>query len=149
MGANLGGGDEDVIADINITPFVDVILVVLIIFMVTATAIVKQSIQVKLPSAATGEVTETISLGITLPRDGTILLDGELVDAATLGQALEQAKASSDDVVCLIAADKDVSHGRVVWVMDLIRSKGLSNFAIQIDEATMVPPPPPQAVPAN
>ena len=56
MGSKLGGSaDDDVIADINITPFVDIILVVLIIFMVTATTIVNSSIKVNLPEAATGD----------------------------------------------------------------------------------------------
>ena len=73
MGSRLGGGDDDVISDINITPFVDIILVVLIIFMVTTSAIVESSIKINLPDAATGEATENISLGLTLKTDGALL----------------------------------------------------------------------------
>ena len=141
MGAKFGG-DDDVIADINITPFVDIILVVLIIFMVTATTIVKSSIKVTLPDAATGEATETTSLGLTLTSGGGLLLDGEPVTVPALEARLDEAKANEEDVVCLISADKMVAHGRVVWLIDLIRSHGIAKFAINIDEATKVSPDP-------
>jgi biopolymer transport protein ExbD len=141
MGASFGGDDE-LMADINITPFVDIILVVLIIFMVTAQAIVNDSIKVQLPDAATGEPTETTSLGLTLTVDGAMLLDGELTTPEALRVRLKQAKAESDDVVCLISADQQVAHGRVVWLIDLIRSEGVAKFAINIDPAEMVPPDP-------
>ena len=76
MAAKLSGGDEDAITDINITPLVDIILVVLIIFMVTATYIVDDSIKVNLPSASTGESTEFSSLGLQLTADGKLYRDG-------------------------------------------------------------------------
>lgn len=141
MGAKFGG-DDDVIADINITPFVDIILVVLIIFMVTATTIVDSSIKVTLPDAATGEPTETTSLGLTLTTDGKMLLDGEEITTEALVARLDAAKAGSEDVVCLIGADKGVAHGRVVWLIDLIRSRGIAKFAINIDPKTKIGPDP-------
>ncbi len=141
MGAKFGD-DDDVIAEINITPFVDIVLVVLIIFMVTATKIVKMSLPVTLPDAATGQAAENISLGLTLLSDGGLLLDGEPVTTEALRSALKEAKASGTDVICLISADKLVAHGRVVWLMDLIRSEGIGKFAINIDKAAMVPPDP-------
>ncbi|MGC6494202.1 MAG: ExbD/TolR family protein [Myxococcota bacterium] len=144
MGANFGD-DDDVIADINITPFVDIILVVLIIFMVTATTIVKQSVKVNLPDAASGEKTESTSLGLTLLEDGALLLDGEAVSTNALVSALKTAKAENDDVVCLISADKAVDHGRVVWLMDLVKSNGIARFAINIDKVNAIGPDPAQA----
>ena len=141
MGVSFGG-DDDVIADINITPFVDIILVVLIIFMVTATTIVKSSIKVNLPEAATGEATESTSLGITLLADGGLLLDGESITPEQLTTFVKGARQEDADVVCLIAADREVQHGRVVWVIDLIKSLGVSKFAINIDKADAVPPDP-------
>src|SRR5688572_3529235 len=104
MGSKFGGNDDDVIADINITPFVDIILVVLIIFMVTATTIVKSSIKVQLPEAATGEATESTSLGLTLTNEGGLLLDGEPVSTEQLQAAIREAKQENPEVVCLIAA---------------------------------------------
>lgn len=149
MGSRLGGHDDDVIADINITPFVDIILVVLIIFMVTATKIVESSIKVNLPEAASGEATESTSIGITLTADGGLLLDGEPTDAEGIAARLKAAKAESEEVVCLIAADKSVAHGRVVWVIDLVKSNGVAKFAINIDKADAVPPDPGNTIPVE
>jgi len=141
MGASFGD-DDDVIADINITPFVDIILVVLIIFMVAAPQLEdNSSIKVSLPDAATGEATESISLGITLTAEGGLALDGETTTPAALTQALRKAK-SEGDVTALIAADKAVAHGRLIWLLDTLRSEGIVKYAIQIDKATAVPPDP-------
>jgi biopolymer transport protein ExbD len=137
MAAKLGGDDDDAIVDINITPFVDIILVVLIIFMVTATYIVKQSIKVNLPEAATGEATENSSLGITIDADRTLFLDGQPVTEDQLRSAIQAEKAAAEqndaDVVCLIAADHTVSHGEVVHLIDLVKQEGIAKFAINID----------------
>ena len=134
--------DDDLIADINITPFVDIILVVLIIFMVTATTIVKSSIKVNLPEAASGEATESTSLGITLLSDGGLLLDGAPIDSEALQTTIRSEVSKTDEVVALIAADKQVSHGRVVWVIDLVKQCGVAKFAINIDKTNTLPPDP-------
>lgn len=142
MGSKLGGGDDELMADINITPFVDIILVVLIIFMVTATTIAETSIKVNLPDAASGEATDATSVGVTLLSDGALLVDGEASDGPRLQASLRAAKARGEDVVVLIAAERDVQHGRVVWVMDLVKSEGIGKFAINIQKADAVPPDP-------
>jgi len=134
VAARLGGGDDELVSDINITPFVDIILVVLIIFMVTATAIVRQAIEVKLPEAATGSTAEELSLAITVDATRRWYLDGEPTDGAALRAALRAAKAERGDaVVCLIAADHSVPHGEVVKVIDLVKQEGIGKFAINID----------------
>lgn len=137
MAAKLGGDDDDAIVDINITPFVDIILVVLIIFMVTATYIVKQSIKVTLPEAATGEATDNTSLGITLDAENNLFVDGQPVTEAqlrtTIQTARQEASARDADVICLIAADHSVSHGKVVHIIDLVKQEGVARFAINID----------------
>ena len=146
MGSKLSGDDDEVMADINITPFVDIILVVLIIFMVTATTIVSQSIKVNLPEAASGEATESTSLGLTLTEAGGLLIDGVPTDQDGVVARIKAAQDESEDVVCLIAADKGVPHGRVVWLIDLVKSNGITKFAINIDKADAVPPDPGNAV---
>ena len=133
--------DDEIFADINITPFVDIILVVLILFMVTATTIVQSTIPVDLPDAATGEASTEISLGLTLTQTGELLLDGILVDEETLRLRLNEAKATGESVVCLIAADTSTPHGRVVWLLDLLRTEGIARFAIQVDKTTASPLP--------
>lgn len=142
MGSKLGGDDDDAIVDINITPFVDIILVVLIIFMVTATYMVEQSIKINLPDAATGEPTENSSLAITLDAQKNLYLDGEAITEDELRIAIQAAKKESaekkasgaeHDVICLIGADHSVSHGDVVHIIDLVKQEGVSKFAINID----------------
>ena len=142
MGSKLGGDDDDLMVDINITPFVDIILVVLIIFMVTATYMVEQSIKVNLPDAATGEPTENSSLAITLDANKKLFLDGEPITEKGLRKAIQDVKKESTekkasgekhDVICLIGADHSVSHGDVVSIIDLVKQEGVSKFAINID----------------
>ena len=125
---------DDVIAEINIVPMVDVILVVLIIFMVTAPMIMKPSININLPKAATGEATVPSKLNITLTSDGKINLDGKLVDDTEVQKmALEEVK-KNPEIQAIISADKDVPHGRVVSVLDIVKGAGVKKFAISIDK---------------
>jgi biopolymer transport protein ExbD len=135
MAAKLGGSSDEAIVDINITPFVDIILVVLIIFMVTATYIVAPSIKVSLPEAATGESTDSSSLGLTLTADGVLYLNGVETTEEDLRAFIQQEKAQFDEVTALIAADATVAHGRVVWLIDLVKQEGVAKFAINIDPA--------------
>ena len=124
--------EDEIITNINITPFVDVTLVLLIIFMVTATYIVAQSIPVDLPEAGTGEDIVT-TFAVTLTAKGEQFLDGVKVDDNTLKRKIRNAREGNEDVRVIIAADKKVEHGRVVRVIDLVRKQGVSKFAINID----------------
>ncbi len=150
MGASLGGDDDDAIVNINITPFVDIILVVLIIFMVTTSTIVKRSIKMELPEAATGEsVDQTTSLAIQMDASRQLTLDGEPIDWARLRDTVrserKRTKDAGTDLICLIGADKSVPHGEVVKIIDLVRQEGVAKFAINIDPAPL-PPEAPGAV---
>jgi biopolymer transport protein ExbD len=125
---------DDVLAEINVVPLVDVILVVLIIFMVTAPMIMKPSINVNLPKAASGEATVPSKLNITISADGKLNLDGKMVeDAEVQAAALEEVK-KNPDIQAIISADKEVPHGRVVSVLDVVKGAGVKKFAISIDK---------------
>lgn len=125
---------DDVISEINIVPMVDVILVVLIIFMVTAPMIMKPSININLPKAASGEATVPSKLNISISPDGKINLDGKTVDDTQVqAAALEEVK-KNPDIQAIISADKDVPHGRVVSVLDIVKTAGVKKFAISIDK---------------
>lgn len=130
-GVKLDDHDE-IINDINVTPFVDVSLVLLIIFMVTATYIVAQSIPVDLPEAGTGEDIVT-TLAITITDDGATYLDGKVVDDAKLEKTIRDTRKENEDLRVIIAADKKVQHGHVVRIIDLVRKLGVAKFAINID----------------
>ncbi len=133
MAFKLDSGD-DIIAEINIVPMVDVILVVLIIFMVTAPMIMKPSININLPKAASGEATVPSKLNITLTADGKINLDGKLVDDAQVQATAQEEVKKNPEIQAIIAADKDVPHGRVVSVLDIVKGSGVKKFAISIDK---------------
>ena len=129
------------ITDINVTPLVDIMLVLLIIFMLTAHLIAKQGIDVELPKASQSSSTPPTMLGVTLTREGRLYLNGRDVSPAELREAVKEAVARDAKTQAIIAGDKNVSHGRVVWVLDLVKSLGVTSFAIQIDPAGLVPPP--------
>jgi biopolymer transport protein ExbD len=125
---------DDLQSEINVVPLVDIILVVLIIFMVTAPMIMKPSINVNLPKAASGDATPPTKLDISISSDGRVNLAGAFVeDDAIRAVAAEEFK-NNPDVQAIISADKDVSHGRVVGVLDIIKSTGVKKFAISIQK---------------
>jgi biopolymer transport protein ExbD len=124
--------DDEIINDINVTPFVDVALVLLVIFMVTATYIVAQSIPVDLPEAGTGEDVVT-TLAITITDNGEWYVDGKRTDEAKLKKLIADTRKANEDVRVIIAGDQKVEHGVVVKVIDLVRKEGVAKFAINID----------------
>ena len=125
---------DEVMAEINIVPLVDVILVVLIIFMVTAPMIMKPSINVNLPKAGTGDTTAPSKLTISIDKEGKLTLDGKVVEDQQIQVAAAEESKKNPDVQAIISADKDVSHGRVVSVLDLVKAAGVKKFAISIDK---------------
>jgi len=136
MAGNATAGD-DAITGINVTPLVDIVLVLLIIFMVTASYIVKDAIDVDLPRAASGGETVGETLAFVIDRDARVFLDGHPVEPEEARAAVRAAVARSKDARALIGADRAVAHGEVVALIDLVKSEGLTKFAIQIvrDEA--------------
>lgn len=135
MAAKLsGGGPDEPIAEINIVPFVDIILVVLIIFMVTTPIILKPSINVNLPQAGSGDETTPSEFSVAIKADGSVALNGKPTDETALGEFAKGLFEKKPDVQAIIAADRDVSHGRVVAILDAIKGAGVKRFAITIDK---------------
>ncbi len=126
---------EEMIASINVTPLVDITLVLLIIFMVTATYVVRQAIEVDLPRAASGGETVGPTLAFALDRDGQLFLDGAPATPEGAREAVRAAVARSPEARALISADRAVSHGRVIEVIDLVKQEGLTRFAIDVERA--------------
>jgi biopolymer transport protein ExbD len=127
--------DDDagrMITDINVTPLVDIVLVLLIIFMVTTTYIVNPSIKVELPKAATGTDQARTTLGLTLTRDLTLYLNGEKSDDAGVTRYISAELPKNKDLQAIIAADKDVPHGKVMHLIDLVKKLGVIKFAINV-----------------
>jgi biopolymer transport protein ExbD len=128
------GGDDELISGINITPLVDIVLVLLIIFMVTATYIVREAIEVDLPRAAhAGEASGT-TLAVVLTRDGVIYVDGVRRTEEELSARTREAVAKDKETRAIISADRASLHGAVVRVIDLLKGAGVSRFAINIEK---------------
>ena len=128
------------ITDINVTPLVDIMLVLLIIFMLTAHLIARQVIEVQLPKAAQATAVSPTTLAVTLTREGRMFLNGVPTKPDALRAAIQVSVAKDAKTQVIVAGDKNVSHGRVVWVLDLVKSLGVTSFAIQIDPAGLLAP---------
>ncbi len=138
MASKLSGGDDDLLADINVTPLVDIMLVLLIIFMMTneevSEKLKKPSIEVDLPKAASAEVKPTKPLSIVITKAGALYLNGLAVDEAGLKSRVAIAVKESPGIEAVVSADRSVTHGNVVHVIDAVRLLGVEHVAINTKE---------------
>lgn len=127
--------DSDGINEINITPFVDVVLVLLVIFMVTAPVMLKDSLKVKLPKTLSSDLSKkSSSVGIAITKEGQVLLNGELVEQDGFEERLRNYAKTAPDTQFLISADTEAKHGDVVRVIDRLKRNGLESFALQVEK---------------
>lgn len=127
-------GDEG-INDINITPFVDVVLVLLVIFMVTAPVMVKESLKVNLPKTLTSDITtKAASIGVAITKEGQVVFGGKLLSPEGLEGELKRLSNESPETNFLISADTDARHGDVVRMIDLLKRHNLNRFALQVEK---------------
>ncbi len=127
--------DDGPIASINIIPFVDIVLVLLVIFIVTSAAIVRASLKVELPRAAAAGAKVASTLNLVLDGNGTLALDGRPTTAQAARAALQAAVASNPAAQAVIAADRGVSYGKVMEVIDLVKGAGVAGFALDVERA--------------
>ena len=128
MAFNLGNGDDDdpVMADINVTPLVDVMLVLLIIFMIAA-PMLHQGVEVALPRADATNLPMRVEdpLVVSIDRDGNVYLQETRIAAEDLVDRLtDQIKARGDDSVFL-KGDRDVPYGRIIEILDVLHRGGI------------------------
>jgi biopolymer transport protein ExbD len=132
--------DEGLISGINVTPLVDVMLVLLVIFMVTAKIIVQQGMPMDLPKSASGEGMQTI-FSVDLSADGKARVDSKPVgDDEGILPLARTAKAGNKEIRAVIRADKKVEHGRVIHVLDLLRQAGIAKIAFAVSPAPKASP---------
>jgi len=136
---------DSIIAEINITPLTDVMLVLLIIFMVTATFfVVEPAMKVTLPSAITSqrELPAAGQIRVTINRAGSINLGRETVPRADLVAKLMDAarRVKSNTKVVVIRADREADYGTVIWVMDAARLVGLRRVSLSTEPPSRVAP---------
>jgi len=124
---------DDGINEINITPFVDVVLVLLVIFMVTAPIMVRESLNLKLPKAENADPAKPAQLGISINKNGQFLVNGNLVSPEGLAAEAQMALSDNPDLQALISADAMAQHGDVIKAIDVIKTAGIEDFAFQIE----------------
>jgi biopolymer transport protein ExbD len=130
-----GKGKGAPIMGINVTPMVDVMLVLLVIMMVSAVYIVSQSLKVELPKTATSDQPASAPLTVTITKEGQYLFDKKPIDENGLTAAMKKAKAGNADASLVITADRLAYHGEVVHVIDLAKVQGITKFAINVERS--------------
>ena len=128
------GDDDGPLASINIIPFVDIVLVLLVIFMLTSATIVKASLKVDLPKAASGGAQVETTLNLILAKEGPLVLNGEeMPSLAAAGVVVKREATKNPKVQAVISADKGVYYGRVVELIDLVKANGVKAFALDVE----------------
>ncbi len=124
------GNNEELQADINITPLVDVVLVLLVIFMVV-TPLLKQEVPIELPIADNSRSAQDLSqLTLTLAADGGVFLNGQPVLREALVTQLQTIYATRADKTIFLEADRNLSYGQVVNVMDNCKAAGVAAIGV-------------------
>jgi biopolymer transport protein ExbD len=134
-GASFSDDNDELISGINVTPLVDVVLVLLIIFLITAPVIYQSAIKVQLPRAQTGEEAEKSPLSFTISKDGQLSWNKETLDWNTLPQRLSALGPGISEQTATISADEATPHGTVIRLMDALRQAGLTRFAMNVESS--------------
>ncbi len=136
--ASIQNSDEE-ISGINVTPLVDVTLVLLIIFMVTAKLITGQGIPLDLPKAKTAGATQTV-LNVSIDAQGGVHANGAKVDSdAALKSEARRQLQQDPELRTVISASSVASHGKVMHVLDTVRDAGITKVAFAADKITATP----------
>src|SRR3954452_21792909 len=136
--ASAVSNDDEMITGINVTPLVDITLVLLVILMVTASYVVTKAIPMELPRGATGEATPT-TLSVSIDREGKTYLNATAIEEPALRQRIKAAHSADPEVRAVIAAAGRTSRATVVHVFELLRREDVTKFAINIDPEDLPP----------
>ena len=131
-----GGGRARTIAAINVTPLVDVVLVLLVILMVASTYIVAQTLKVQLPRAKSTDGTADKPTKVEILKNGTLRWNEAPVQESELPDKLKAAVEADPEVSLVVSADKEVQHGNVVHILDLAKLAGVVKFAINVQQTS-------------
>ena len=122
------------IAGINVTPMVDLMLILLVIMMVSSTYIVAQAMKVELPRSRTTDGAVKSPATLTLQEDGALSWNKQPIEPGALDALLAGALAADPELNLVISADRSVPHGRVVALIDAARLQGIKRFAINVEQ---------------
>ena len=131
-GTMAAGGRVKTISAINVTPLVDVMLVLLVVLMVASTYIVAQTLKVQLPKARVTDGTAEKPTTVQILKTGEFRLNEQPIDDGGLEEKLKAAAAADAEMSLVVSADKEAQHGMVVHVMDIAKVAGITKFAINV-----------------
>lgn len=134
MAGPVGGSDDEPIATINVVPLVDIILVVLIIFMVTAPLVLKPVIDINLPKASSGEAGAPTPLNIAVSREGAISLNGQPSTLADVTAYATKVAQEKPDTAAILQADKSVTLDTLTSIIDVVKTAGIKKVAFSIEK---------------
>ena len=126
-----GGGDE---AEVDLTPMLDVVFIMLIFFIVTASFVKESGIDINRPDASTAEKQERGNILVAITESGQLWIDKRQVDPRALRANIERLKAENPEGAVVIQADKNSKNGLLVTVMDAAREAGIENVSIAASE---------------
>ena len=130
-------GKRKVVADINITPFTDVVLVLLIIFMITTPMLSQHSLKINLPKAEnTQQTEETKNIEISIDKDGFVYLDGLQIHLQYIEEAVKSAIKKHPERAVIVKGDKDIKYDLVVQVIDKAKQAGATKFALALEKTS-------------
>jgi biopolymer transport protein ExbD len=133
MAATLAaGGRRRAITGINVTPMVDVVLVLLVILMVSSTYIVAQTLKVQLPHAKATDGAAEKPTTVSVMKDGTIRYNDDTVAEDEVARRLKAAVEQDAEMSLVVSADAAVAHGKVVHLLDVAKLAGVTKFAINV-----------------
>jgi biopolymer transport protein TolR len=127
-----GGSEDNEISNINITPMVDIMLVLLVIFMVTANFLKKESININLPKVGASDPNVAQSLQVSMTKDGKILLEGAETSREKLIAKLAGEVKFRPNMRVTLSADEQLPYGNIAKVMGMIRKSGVSKIALSV-----------------
>jgi len=127
-------GDEEIVAEINVTPLTDIFLVLLIIFMVTSSVIVEEGKNIDLPDATVSEETDAKGVTVSMSAEGEILVNEVVAEPGMLLELLEAAIDRAEDKIVILRGDASIALGRAVNVLDLAQQAGAKGIAISTEQ---------------
>lgn len=119
---------------INITPFTDVVLVLLIIFMITTPMIMKSGIKVNLPKSATGQSERDKKIILAITQDEKIYLNGQVIELQNLKASLAKMTREKPDSNVIVKADREIKYEFVIKILDIARQADVINFLLSVDK---------------
>ena len=129
-------GDKALMSEINIVPFVDIILVILIIFLIVSPTFIRPGFDIQLPQAENAQKQQNAKALLSIDIEGRFYFNRKTLPKEELSQKLNTLVQKDQNMKVVIAADKNVAHGNVISLIDLVRTAGVKKFAVSVESAT-------------